>query len=403
MRALVCHRFGDYHDLRVEEFPAPELPPHGVRIAVEVASLSFSISLWIAGKYQVKPHLPFIPGAEVVGRVIETAPGVTACQPGQRVLALIGWGGYAEQAVSPEATVYPLPDGIESAAALHLGVSYGTAYGALAWRARLEAGQTLLVLAAAGGVGLAAVEVGRAMGARVIAAAGGPEKCAVARDHGAEACIDYRHEELREAIRRLSPHQGVNVVFDPVGGGLSEAALRSLQSGGRLLTIGFACGTMSQVQPNILLVRNLSVLGFNFAPTSAGHPSTSARYEPQVRAAFKQIFEWQAQGKIRPLVAETYPLGHFTEAQDAVLGRRTVGKVILRVAGDTFTRSTRASLGAYGGRQFDKKPASSFAFRGFFFARTIGLAGLGDFTNRRILRLGRPASAGQCFTRTDCH
>lgn len=333
MRALVCHRFGDYHDLRVEEFPAPELPPHGVRIAVEVASLSFSISLWIAGKYQVKPSLPFIPGAEVVGRVIETAPGVTACRPGQRVLALIGWGGYAEQAVSPEATVYPLPDGIESAAALHLGVSYGTAYGALAWRARLEAGQTLLVLAAAGGVGLAAVEVGRAMGARVIAAAGGPEKCAVARDHGADVCIDYRHEELREAIRRLSPHQGVDVVFDPVGGELSEAALRSLQSGGRLLTIGFASGRMPQVQPNILLVRNLSVLGFNFGAYIGWSPvDERARYEPQVRAAFMQFFEWHAQGKIRPLVAETYPLEHFAEALDAVLGRCTVGKVILRVA-----------------------------------------------------------------------
>src|SRR6266540_2625310 len=150
MRALVCHRFGDYHDLRVEEFPVPELPPGGVRIAVEYASLSFSISLWIAGKYQVKPPLPFVPGAEVVGRVIETAPGVTACRTGQRVFAFIGWGGYAEQAVSPQSTVYVLPDAVDSAAALHLGVSYCTAYGGLAWRAQLAAGEILLVLAAAG-------------------------------------------------------------------------------------------------------------------------------------------------------------------------------------------------------------------------------------------------------------
>jgi len=139
MRALVCHRFGDYHELKVEDFPEPQLPPRGVRIAVEYASLSHSISLWVAGKYQVKPPLPFVPGAEVVGRVVETAPEVTICRAGQRVLAIIGWGGYAEQAVSPESTVYPLPDAIDSAAALHLGVSYCTAYGGLLWRARLEA------------------------------------------------------------------------------------------------------------------------------------------------------------------------------------------------------------------------------------------------------------------------
>lgn len=333
MRALVCHRFGDYHDLRVEDFPAPELPPHGVRIAVECASLSFSISLWIAGKYQVKPSLPFVPGAEVVGRVIETAPGVTACEPGHRVLALIGWGGYAEQAVSPESTVYPLPDGIASDAALHLGVSYGTAYGGLVWRARLEAGQTLLVLAAAGGAGLAAVEVGKAIGARVIAAAGEPEKCAIARDHGADAVIDYRNEDMREAIRRLTDGQGIDVVFDPVGGELSEVALRSLRPGGRLVTIGFASGTMPQIQTNILLVKNVAVVGFNFGAYIGWSPvDERARHEPQMRAIFKQIFEWHEQGKIRPLATRTYPLERFAEAQDALLGRSTVGKVVLRVA-----------------------------------------------------------------------
>jgi len=331
MRALVCHRYGDYHDLSIEEFPAPALPPHGVRIAVEAASLSFSIKLWIAGKYQVKPPLPFIPGAEVVGRVIETAPGVSSCRPGQRVLALIGSGGYAEQAVSHQATVYPLPDTIDSAAALYLGVSYGTAYGALAWRARLHAGETLLVLAAAGGAGLAAVEVGRAMGARVIAAAGSPEKCALALEHGAEAAIDYRHEELRYALRRLSP-QGVDVVFDPVGGELSEAALRGLRPGGRLLAIGFASGAMPQVQPNILLVKNLSLQGFNFGAYIGWSPvDERERYEAQVRAGYAQLFAWHAEGLIRPVAAACYPLERFAEALDALHGRQTVGKVIMRL------------------------------------------------------------------------
>jgi NADPH2:quinone reductase len=303
-----------------------------VRIAVEYASLSFSISLWIAGKYQVKPSLPFVPGAEVVGRVIETAPGVTSCSPGQRVLALIGSGGYAEQAVSPESTVYPLPDGIASDAALHLGVSYCTAYGGLVWRADLAAGQTLLVLAAAGGAGLAAVEVGKAIGARVIAAAGGPEKCAIARDHGADATIDYRSEELRTAIRHLTDGQGIDVVFDPVGGELSEVALRNLRPGGRLVTIGFASGTMPQIQPNILLVKNVSVVGFNFGAYIGWSPvDERIRYEFKVRTIFKQLFEWYAQGQIRPLVAQIYPLEHFAEAQDALLGRGTIGKAVLRV------------------------------------------------------------------------
>lgn len=333
MRALVCHQFCDYHDLRVEDTPAPELPPRGVRIAVEYASLSFSISLWIAGKYQVKPSLPFIPGAEVVGRVIETAPGVVACEPGQRVLALIGSGGFAEQAVSSESTVYPLPEGIVSDAALHLGVSYCTAYGGLVWRAGLEAGQTLLVLAAAGGAGLAAVEVGKALGARVIAAAGGPKKCAIAHDHGADATIDYCGEELRTAIRRLTDGQGIDVVFDPVGGELSEVALRSLQPGGRLVTIGFASGTMPQIQPNILLVKNIAVVGFNFGAYIGWSPvDERVRYESRVRAIFKQLFEWYGQGRIRPLAAQVYPLERFAEAQDALLGRGTVGKVVLRIA-----------------------------------------------------------------------
>jgi NADPH2:quinone reductase len=332
MRAVVCHQYGDYHDLRVEAFPAPELLPHGVRIAVEYASLSFSISLWVAGKYQVKPPVPFVPGAEVVGRVIEVAPGVATCRPGQRVLALIGWGGFAEQAVSPEATVYPLPDSIESTAALHLGVSYCTAYGGLAWRARLAAGETLLVLAAAGGVGLAAVEVGRALGARVIAAAGGPEKCALAREHGADATIDYAAADLRTEIRRLAGDRGVDAVFDPVGGALSEAALRTVAMGGRLVTIGFASGALPKIEPNILLVKNVSVLGFNFGTYVGWSPvDERERYQSEVRAALARLFAWHAEGKIRPHAPTVFPLERFAAAQDALLARRTTGKVVLRI------------------------------------------------------------------------
>ena len=330
MRALVCHRYGDYHDLKVEDFPAPALPERGVRIAVEYASLSFSISLWVAGKYQVKPALPFVPGAEVVGRVLETAPGVTACKPGDRVLAIIGWGAYAEQAASHEATVYPLPEHVPSADALHLGVSYCTAYGGLVWRAALKAGETLLVLAAAGGVGLAAVEIGRALGARVIAAAGSPEKCALAREHGADAVIDYSIQDLRTALK--STKENPDVVFDPVGGTLSETALRSLAPDGRLVSIGFASGVQPKIEPNILLVKNVSVLGFNFGRYIGWSPvDERLEHEPKVRALLAQLFEWHRRGVVRPLAASVYPLERFAEAQDALLSRRTTGKVLLRI------------------------------------------------------------------------
>ena len=332
MRALVCHRYGDYHELEVEDFPAPVLPARGVRIAVEYASLSFSISLWVAGKYQVRPPLPFVPGAEVVGRVVETAPGVSACKPGDRVLAMIGWGGYAEQAVSHEATVYPLPGCIASADALHLGVSYCTAYGGLVWRAALKPGETLLVLAAAGGVGLAAVEVGRALGARVIAAAGSDEKCALARAHGADATINYATEDLREAVKRLKGKTGLNVVFDPVGGALSEASLRSLSADGRLVCIGFASGELPKLEPNILMVKNVSVLGFNFGRYIGWSPADErVEHEPKVRALMAALLDWQHQGLIRPVAASVYPLERFAEAQDALVTRRTSGKVVVRI------------------------------------------------------------------------
>lgn len=332
MRALVCHRYGDYHHVRVEQFAAPELPPLGVRIAVEYASLSFSLSLWIAGKYQVRPPLPFVPGAEVVGRVLETAPGVTACRPGERVFAFIGWGGYAEEAVSPQSTVYVLPDGIDSAAALHLGVSYCTAYGGLVWRAALQRGETLLVLAAAGGVGLAAVEIGRLLGARVLAAAGGAEKCALALEHGAQAAIDYRREELRAAARAATAGRGPDVVFDPVGGELSEAALRSLAPGGRLVSIGFASGALPKVEPNILLVKNLALIGFNFGAYIGWSPvDERERHEPKVRELLRQLFAWHAAGLIRPAATRQVPLEGFAQALDDLLARRTTGKVVLRV------------------------------------------------------------------------
>lgn len=332
MKAIVCHAFGDFHDLKVEEMSPPLLGPGAVRIAVEAASISFATELWIAGKYQHKPPLPFVPGGEFVGTVIECAPDARRFKPGDRVLAISGWGGYAEQAVVTEHTVYPIPEGIEPGAALHLATSYATAYGALIWRAKLEPGETLLVLAAAGGVGLAAVEVGRVLGATVVAAAGGAEKCAIAREHGAHAAIDYTAGELRAEIRHATAGRGIDVVFDPVGGASFDAALRSLVPGGRHVVIGFAGGSIPQIPANILLVKNIAVLGFNIGMWYGWSENDErAKHEPEMRAAFEKIFAWYGEGRLRPLVSQVFPLAQFAQAQDTVLERRSVGKVVLRI------------------------------------------------------------------------
>ena len=333
MKAIVCHAFGDYHGLQVEDIDPPELPVRGVRIAVEAASVSFATSLWIAGKYQHKPPLPFVPGGEFVGTILECDAAATRFKPGDRVLAISGWGGYAEQAVVTEHTVYPIPQTIPAGEALHLATSYATAYGAFAWRGRLVQGETLLVLAAAGGVGLAAVEIGRVMGAEVIGAAGGAAKCALALAHGARAAIDYRSADLRSEIARLTGGRGVDVVFDPVGGASFDAAMRSLAPGGRHLVIGFASGSVPQVPANILLVKNISVMGFNIGMWYGwSKDDRRAEFEAQMRGAFTQIFQWHAEGKLRPLVSKTFPLERFAEAQDTVTQRGSVGKLVLQIA-----------------------------------------------------------------------
>ena len=333
MRALVCRDFGDYRSaVKVEDIPVPELPARGVRVAVDYAAVSFAMSLWIAGKYQRIPPLPFTPGTEVTGTVLDVAPGVTACKPGDKVLALLDWGGYAEQVCATEPTVYRLPAGIDPGKALHFGISYGTAYGGLAWRANLRAGETLLVLGASGAVGLAAVELGKAMGARVIGAAGGAAKCELAKAHGAEVAIDYNAANFRDAIREAAGSRGVDCVFDPVGGDYFDPALRSLAPEGRHVVIGFASGRIPQVAANLLLVKNISVLGFNFGTYVGWSPGDGReQHEPRVRAAYETIFRWYAEGRLSPVLAETFPLERYADAQDAVMSRRALGKVALKL------------------------------------------------------------------------
>ncbi len=326
MRAVACHAFGDYRTLKVEECAPPALPPGGVRIAVELAAVSYAMRLWIAGQYQRKPPLPFIPGAEVVGMVTEVAPGVTHVKPGQRVLGLLDWGAWAEQCIASQFNAYPLPDALDAGAALHLGISYGTAYGGLHWRGGLKPGETLLVLAAAGAVGLAAVELGALHGARVIAASGSAEKCALAAAHGAAATIDYRKQEIREA-------GATDLVFDPVGGELAEKASRTLSPGGRHVVIGFASGKVPALPANILLVKNTSVLGFNFGTYLGWSPDDEReRHTPLVRDTYARLFAWAVEGRLKPHLSRTFAFEDVVAAMDCVQSRDSTGKVALRIS-----------------------------------------------------------------------
>jgi NADPH2:quinone reductase len=244
MIAAVCHAYGPADSLRIEEFPAPQAGPGDVLIAVDAASVNFPDNLMINGKYQVKPELPFVPGFEVAGTVLEVGAAVSRVSPGQRVMALVkdGHGAYAEEAVAAENAVAPIPDGMSAVVATAFYSAYGTSCHALVQRGRLSAGETLLILGAAGGIGLAAIEIGKALGARVIAAASGEAKLAAARRHGADEVIDYRSEDLRQRVLALTGGRGVDVCLDGVGGDAFDTVTRTMARKGRLLVVGFASG-----------------------------------------------------------------------------------------------------------------------------------------------------------------
>ncbi|MCC2665432.1 MAG: NADPH:quinone oxidoreductase, partial [Geminicoccaceae bacterium] len=256
MRAVVCRELSGLDGLGLEDVPLPEPGPGEVRIRVRAAGLNFADSLMIKGQYQDKPALPFVPGLEVAGQIERCGEGVAGFAPGERVMATPDHGGFAEAVVTRAGNVVRLPDSIDYPAAAGFAIAYGTAYGALCWAGRLQAGETLLVHGAAGGVGLATVECGRALGARVIATARGPERLSVAKAHGADEVIDTASEDVRARVRELTDGRGADVVFDPVGGELFTASLRSIAWQGRILVVGFASGAIPQIPANLLLVKN---------------------------------------------------------------------------------------------------------------------------------------------------
>ncbi len=331
MLAVRCHRWMPYRDLEVEDVPVPATGPGQVRIAVHYAGMSFATSLVTEGRYQRKPPLPFSPGTEIAGVVEEVAPDVNHLKPGDRVCAGIDWGGHAEQAVTDATTVYRIPDELPFDIAPQIPLSYGTSYAALTWRARVRPGETVLIHGAAGAVGLAAVEFAKALGATVVATASTAEKRALAREHGADHTIALPSATTLDEIRSLLP-TGADVIFDPIGGDVFDLSLRCVANSGRILVIGFAGGRIQQIPANILLVKDVTVLGFNFGNYMGwGRVDERKRHEPAARAAMEQIFTWFRQGKIRPISSHRFALREYRAAMETVLNRRSMGKVVLEM------------------------------------------------------------------------
>jgi NADPH2:quinone reductase len=320
-----------YRDLEIEDVPVPAVGTGQVRITVHNAGMSFATSLVTEGRYQRKPPLPFSPGTEIAGVINAVAPDVTHLKPGDRVCAGIDWGGHAEQAVTDATTVYRIPDELPFDIAPQLPLSYGTSYAALIWRARVQAGETVLIHGATGAVGLAAIEIAKALGASVVATASTAEKLALARAHGADHTVIFPSISALDELRSLLPN-GADVVFDPIGGDAFELSLRCIANSGRILVIGFAGGRVQQIPANILLVKDVTVYGFNFGNyVGWGRVDERKRHEPAVRSAMEQIFIWYRQGKIQPISSHRFPLRAYRTAMETVLSRRSMGKVVLEM------------------------------------------------------------------------
>ncbi|ACA18665.1 Alcohol dehydrogenase zinc-binding domain protein [Methylobacterium sp. 4-46] len=323
MKALLCKTLGGPEDLVIADLPDPVPGPGEVRVRVTVAALNFFDTLIIAGRYQVKPDLPFSPGAEAAGIVEAIGPGVEGLRVGERVIAHLGHGTCRETILARREALSPIPDGVGDEQAAGLTVTYGTSLHALQDRAALRAGETLVVLGASGGVGLAAVELGHAMGARVIACASSADKLEAARAHGADLVLDYSEENLREGLRRLGGAAGIDVVYDPVGGDFSEPALRSLNWKGRFLVIGFAAGPIPKIPLNLVLLKGIDVQGVHWGAFVRNEPEAHARNQARLLALV-------AEGRLTAKVHGVYPLERAAEALGVLSRREAVGKVLLR-------------------------------------------------------------------------
>ncbi len=320
MKAITCHGFGPLSDLRFEEMQPAAPGPGQILIRTEAAGVNYPDGLLVQGLYQMKPEPPFVPGMEVVGTVESLGEGVEGLAPGDRVAALTTLGGYAEAHVTEAARVFKLPQGMDAAEACALLVAYGTSHHALKQRAALAQGEALLVFGAAGATGLAAVQIGKIMGARVIAVASSEEKQQIARAAGADEVIGY--DGLKDRVKQLTDGRGVDVVFDPVGGEAFDTAVRCMARKGRLLVVGFASGTIPQFPVNLSLVKEFSVVGVFWG--------NFTRFEPEVYAEnMRELLGWHASGRVRPVIEGRYPLRDAPQVLERVLNRGATGKIVL--------------------------------------------------------------------------
>lgn len=322
MRAVLCKQFGPVEDLIVEEVPDPTPGPGEVVVDVAGCGVNFPDVLIIQDKYQFKPELPFSPGGEIAGTVSAVGEGVDGLQVGDAVLATLGWGGMAEKVAVSAASAIPVPPGVDLVQASGFLLAHGTSHHALVDRAHLQSGETLLVLGAAGGVGLAAVEIGTLLGARVIAAASTDEKLELCRAKGAAETINYSTEDLRGRIKELTDGKGVDVCYDPVGGDLSEPALRSMAWNGRFLVVGFAAGDIPKVPLNLPLLKGCSVVGVFWGAFTGKEPERN-------KANIAELLGWLAEGELDPHVSATYPLDQAVQAINDLAERRATGKVVV--------------------------------------------------------------------------
>jgi len=330
MRAAVCHEFGPVENLVIEDMEPPAMAADRVRIETRAAGVSFGTSLVIAGKYQRKPPRPFAPGTEVAGVVSEVGADVSGLEVGQRVYAAIDWGGFAENAVARAIHTHVIPEGVDFAQATLLPISYPTSYAALIWKARLKAGETVLVHGSTGAVGLACVEIAKAKGAKVIATASTEEKRELAAEHGADFTCGY--EGLRDAVKEFTDGAGADVVFDPIGGDVFMDSMRATAREGRLVTIGYASGKIPEPPVNFLLVKNMSIIGLNYGTYLGWSPGDDgSAYSGDIAAMHADLKTMFEAGALKPTVSYRFPLEDYAAAMDTVLSRKSTGKVVLEI------------------------------------------------------------------------
>jgi NADPH2:quinone reductase len=322
MRAVVVDRWMEPKDLRVREAPDPRVREGQLGVAIRAAGCNFFDILLVQGQYQMKPPFPFVPGAELAGTVCEVGPGVNGFAVGDRVLASATLGAFAEKVAVPARAAWKMPDGMSFEEGAAFPVVYPTSWAALVFRASLRAGENLLVHAAAGGVGIAAVQIGKALGARVLATAGDDEKLDVARRAGADGAISYRTGDWIEAVKEATGGRGADVIYDPVGGDVFDGSLKCIAWNGRLLVIGFASGRIPEVKANRILLKNISVVGLHWGAHATNEPE-------RIPETFEALFRLYAEGKVKPFIFRSYPLAELPAALEALGSRHTWGKVVV--------------------------------------------------------------------------